>query len=152
MSRLRLTTWRRYRLPARRPVNTQPPEAAGSFCRSSSSAAPCRPTRVTCKRRSVLTDGEAHPTWWLLPPSGTLWSETSYVSTWPSEGRHEKEREEELAEVRVRLVTAAGPAHRNQRHALTQQRHSPEAPPITHAFVPPRSPPPMERHRSRSPR
>lgn len=29
---------------------------------------------------------------------------------WPSEGLHEKEREEELAEVTVRLVTAAGPA------------------------------------------
>lgn len=32
------------------------------------------------------------------------------MSTWPSEGRQEKEREEVLAKVTVRLLTAAGPA------------------------------------------
>lgn len=31
------------------------------------------------------------------------------MSTWPSEGRQEKERDEEVADVKVRLLTADGP-------------------------------------------
>lgn len=31
------------------------------------------------------------------------------MSTWPSDGRQEKEREEVLAEMATRLLTAAGP-------------------------------------------
>lgn len=40
------------------------------------------------------------------------------MSTSPSEGRQEKEREEELTEVAVRLLTAAGPAHREEEPSL----------------------------------
>lgn len=36
------------------------------------------------------------------------------MSTWPSEGRQENDREEELAEVTVRLLTAAGPAQQQR--------------------------------------
>lgn len=161
MSRLQLTACRRYRLPARRLLNTQPSAAAGTFCSSTSPPTACRHGSQVRRAQDVNADtreGRAH----LMGPPAV-----SSLSGLTGCFRDAVERHVVHVHVAVRGPPGegerggVGPSQgqigdcsRTCRRETNMNPNVPPDPPeplSTHAFVPPPWPLPTERPRSGSP-